>query len=119
MILSLAPCVPQVGQYYKLHHDYLGGTQKLLAGPRALSVLLYLSDVEEGGETIFPELKLSVEPRAGRLVLWPDTLDAEPLVKDQRTRHAAAPVIRGEKYAANLWYYHRSLAQARRLGCMG
>ena len=30
----------EVGQYYKLHHDYLGGTQKLLAGPRALSVLL-------------------------------------------------------------------------------
>lgn len=107
------------GQYYKTHHDYLGGSEALLAGPRALSLLVYLSDVEGGGETSFPALGLSVVPRAGRLLLWPDVRDAEPLVKDERTRHQALPLAGGEKLAANLWYYHRSLDEASRLGCLG
>ena len=108
-----------VGQYYRSHHDFLGGSEQLLAGPRALSGLLYLNDVEAGGETSFPALDIQVSPKAGRLLLWADVLDDEPLVKDVRTRHAALPVQRGEKYAANLWYYHRSLAEAKRLGCLG
>ena len=109
----------ETGQYYRSHHDYLGGSEKLMAGPRVLSGLLYLNDVEEGGETSFPALDLAVSPRAGRLLLWADVLDDQPLVKDVRTRHAALPVTRGEKFAANLWYYHRSVGNARRLGCMG
>jgi prolyl 4-hydroxylase len=109
----------ETGQYYKSHHDYLGGSEKFMAGPRVLSGLLYLNDVEEGGETSFPVLELTVSPRAGRLLLWADVLDDQPMVKDVRTRHAALPVTRGQKFAANLWYYHRSVSRARRLGCMG
>ena len=76
-------------------------------------------DVEEGGETVFPALNLSVAPRAGRAVLFSNTLDAEPLQKDVRTRHAALPVRKGVKLAANLWYYHRDVFRARQMGCFG
>ena len=107
------------GQYYRTHHDYLGGSETMLAGPRTLTLLAYLSDVEEGGETVFPVLNLSVAPRAGRAILFSNTLDAEPLQKDVRTRHAALPVRRGVKLAANLWYYHRDFFRARRMGCLG
>ena len=82
-------------------------------------MLVYLNDVEGGGETSFPVLELKVSPRAGRLLLWADVLNDQPLVKDVRTRHEALAVTHGEKFAANLWYYHRSLQTARRLGCLG
>ena len=107
------------GQYYKTHHDYLGGSETLLAGPRALTLLAYLADVDEGGETIFPELNLTVHPKAGRALLWANTLDDQPRARDPRTRHAALPVRRGVKLATNLWYYQRDLRHARRLGCLG
>ena len=31
----------------------------------------------------------TVEPRKGRAVLWPATLDADPFKKDERTHHEA------------------------------
>jgi hypothetical protein len=35
----------------------------LACGPRILTFFLYLSDVEEGGETNFPLLNISVNPK--------------------------------------------------------
>ena len=34
----------------------------------------------------------TVEPRKGRAVLWPATLDADPFKKDERTHHEARPL---------------------------
>ena len=55
----------ETGQYYKPHTDFLGFTEgpeaedervvKNLGNDRACTVLLYLTDVAEGGETSFPE----------------------------------------------------------------
>lgn len=46
------------GQYYRTHHDYGHEDVKLACGPRILTFFLYLSDVEEGGETNFPTLNI-------------------------------------------------------------
>jgi hypothetical protein len=35
------------------------------AGPRILTFFLYLSDVEEGGETSFPYLDIAIKPKKG------------------------------------------------------
>lgn len=58
-----------LGQYYRVHHDMYPHPhhKELGAGPRTLTVFLYLSDVEEGGETGFPKLNISVEPKKGAL----------------------------------------------------
>ena len=109
----------EVGQKYNVHHDY-GAQQKLLAcGPRILTFFLYLSDVEEGGETAFPSLNITVAPRRGKALLWPSTLDEAPEEVDSRTIHAALPVIRGTKYAANSWIHLFNFRIPNLWGCTG
>jgi prolyl 4-hydroxylase len=58
------------GQYYRSHHDYIQHQKDRAAGPRILTFFLYLSDVEEGGETNFPLLdNLSIHPKKGRALV--------------------------------------------------
>jgi hypothetical protein len=38
---------------------------------RALSVVVYLNDVDQGGETDFPLQELKVKPKSGRICIFP------------------------------------------------
>ncbi|CAK9035779.1 Probable prolyl 4-hydroxylase 7 (AtP4H7) [Durusdinium trenchii] len=53
------------GQYYREHHDMSPRAWKEAGGPRILTFFLYLSDVEEGGETHFPKVDIKVPPQEG------------------------------------------------------
>lgn len=76
---------------------------------------MYFNSVERGGGTRYPRLdNLTVEPKKGRVLIWPSALDDDPYKMDGRTNHEAMAVERGKKYAANavsyifvrhLWYY--------------
>lgn len=70
-----------------------------------MTVFLYLNDVEEGGATAFPELNLTVVPKAGRALLWPSVLNEQPSKIDWSTEHEAMEVTRGTKYGANVWFH--------------
>ena len=107
------------GQFYRVHHDNGADDKFLPAGPRVLTFFLYLSDVEEGGETNFPSLNISVKPKRGRAVLWPSTLDHAPDTTDRRTLHEAKPVIKGIKYAANAWIHLYNFRVPNLWGCTG
>lgn len=92
-------------------------------GPRILTFFLYLSDVEEGGETRFPLLQketggLKIAPKKGRALLWPSILDEDPNQKDFRTEHEAMPVIKGLKYGANAWIHLRDFKTPNDNGCV-
>jgi hypothetical protein len=56
----------------KIHHDYIPHQR---AGPRVLTVLLYLSDADAGG-TNFPMLNRTIQPRKGRALIFPNVLDS-------------------------------------------
>ena len=52
------------GQKYEPHHDYFHDTvnpQKSNGGQRVATMLMYLTTVEEGGETVFPNAAEKVE----------------------------------------------------------
>jgi len=57
-----------------------------------------LNDVEEGGGTHFKKLDITIQPRRGRVVVWPSVQDDFPDRKDPRTNHEALPVKKGIKY---------------------
>lgn len=107
------------GQHYQAHHDYGAEDVALACGPRILTFFLYLSDVEEGGETAFPSLGIAVKPRRGRALLWPSTLDEDLEAIDRRTVHEARPVIKGSKLAANAWIHLYEYAKPNLWGCTG
>jgi prolyl 4-hydroxylase len=86
-------------------------------GPRILTFFLYLSDVEAGGGTNFPQLDLTIEPKRGRALLWPSILNSNPLAKDSRTYHQALEVIEGTKFAANGWIHMYDYVTPQKSGC--
>jgi len=109
----------KVGEYYKPHHDFIGTQIHMSCGPRILTFFLYLSNVEEGGETAFPLLNLSVKPKIGRAILWPSVSNDNPLKIDSRTTHEAKPVIKGVKYGANVWYHQFDFQSPNLWSCTG
>ncbi|XP_058767330.1 probable prolyl 4-hydroxylase 10 isoform X2 [Vicia villosa] len=111
----------EVGQKYDPHFDYFRDKYNTRnGGNRIATMLMYLSVVEEGGETVFPNAKgdfssvpwwnelsdcgkkgLSIKPKMGDAILFwgmkPDsTLDPSSL-------HGACPVIKGDKWSCAKW----------------
>ncbi len=101
----------QPGQQYQLHCDYFPGQvhywpeMRVSGGQRCWTAMAYLCDVEEGGETQFPRLGVTIPPRAGTLVMWNNmAVDGGP---NHDTLHAALPVVRGAKYVVTRWFRER------------
>lgn len=97
----------QPGEEYKNHVDYIppksaqAATRLARGGQRICTVLMYLNDVEEGGETLFPRAEVKVPARQGDAVVFFNVRPDGAV--DPRTLHAGAPVIQGEKWLATLW----------------
>ena len=75
--------------FYLPHHDH-GPTI-----PRIFSCVLYLNDVEEGGETLFTRFNTSVKPKSGRMILFP---------ANYTYLHEALPPVSGEKNVIVTWF---------------
>lgn len=97
--------------------NFLNNKHNRQQGVRILTVYLYLNDVEEGGGTEFDKLDITVMPKKGMAVLWPSVLNHDTMVKDDRTSHAALPVIKGVKYGANAWFHLRDFKTPYANGC--
>ena len=97
----------QIGAEYRPHYDYfpenkLGSTEFLeQGGQRVATLIMYLNDVDGGGETIFPELNLSIAPKKGSALYFSYTNSLGQL--DENTLHGGAPVLKGEKWIATKW----------------
>ena len=84
---------------YKNHTDcVVGQTEKR---DRFATILVYLRDVAQGGETVFPQLGLSVKPKKGRALVW-NSMNSDGEC-DPTSIHNAAPVIEGRKYILQRW----------------
>ncbi|PWA40801.1 2-oxoglutarate (2OG) and Fe(II)-dependent oxygenase superfamily protein [Artemisia annua] len=106
-----------LGQKYNSHYDAFNPTEY---GPqksqRIASFLLYLSDVEEGGETMFPFengenadsnydfrkcIGLKIKPRKGDGLLFYSLYPNGTI--DPTSLHGSCPVIKGQKWVATKW----------------
>ena len=98
----------KIGEFYKPHWDSFTQTLPnyedfvVWQGQRTWTNMVYLNDVDEGGETNFPDLKIKVKPKKGMLLGWNN------LNKDGKrnilTRHEALPPKSGKKYIITKWW---------------
>lgn len=99
-----------VGGQYEPHFDFArkeekNAFQSLGTGNRIATWMYYMSDVEAGGATVFPYLGLKVFPEKGKAVFWYNLFKNGEGIYD--TRHAACPVLVGDKWVANKWVHER------------
>jgi prolyl 4-hydroxylase len=96
----------QVGQEFKHHHDWFVGdgytNHCLSSGQRTWTCMIYLNDVEEGGETDFPNIELTFSPKKGKAVFW-NHFDNNKK-ENPNTLHAGLPVIKGKKIIITKWF---------------
>ena len=95
-----------IGEEYKPHYDFFGGTDDhnnfTVDQQRIKTICLYLNDVEEGGNTTFPNLNKFVVPKKGSAVFF-ENINPENNEPYIESLHAGEPIIKGEKWLATLW----------------
>lgn len=124
----------EYGQKYEPHFDYFHDKyNQALGGHRIATVLMYLSDVIKGGETVFPSVEdrttfkddswtecgkrgVAVKPRKGDALLFYSLHpDSSP---DEASLHQGCPVIEGEKWSATKWIHVSSFEKKPRGDCV-
>ena len=95
-----------VGGYFKPHYDATKNTDvETTVTSREYTLLIYLNDVEEGGETVFPYLNLEIKPKKGKGILFRTLDDNDRIIHE--SLHGGKPVIKGEKWVCNNWIHNK------------
>ncbi|XP_076304293.1 prolyl 4-hydroxylase subunit alpha-2-like isoform X3 [Tachypleus tridentatus] len=103
-----------LGGHYVTHFDFhllTNSTRQIskleeFIGQRIATFMIYLTDVEEGGATVFPSLGVAIRPKKGAAVFWWNLYkNGDP---DLLTRHGGCPVLIGSKWVVNKWFRYNS-----------
>ena len=113
---SILPGIPSADrplQDFKEIPGLFASEMPKYGGPRIMTFMVYVTDVESGGHTIFPQLGLSVKPVQGSALYW---FNLGPKMHyDSRSLHLGCPVIYGNKWITNKWI--KFTAQFKKFPC--
>jgi prolyl 4-hydroxylase len=103
-----------IGQEFVLHCDFLDpqALREEIArnGQRVATVIIYLNEGFEGGETSFPRLRLNHRGRTGDALVFVN-VDAAGR-PDPRSQHAGCPPTLGDKWVFSQWVRDRAPIRA-------
>ncbi|MFT4416123.1 2OG-Fe(II) oxygenase [Fredinandcohnia humi] len=100
-----------IGEEYKSHFDYFPSNKvdPAKGGQRVGTFLIYLNEVESGGETVFPKAGVSIVPKKGSAVYFQYGNSKGQV--DRMSLHSSIPVAEGEKWVATKWIRHGNIYQ--------
>jgi prolyl 4-hydroxylase len=84
-----------------VHQDSICKEMNRKAGERRTTMLVYLNDDMEGGETEFVEIDKKIKPQTGKAIMFQSTNDKDQTIKE--SKHRGCPVVKGEKWIATIW----------------
>ena len=95
-------------QLFDVHYDgynSTGTSAHLLerGGQRLFTTLCYLNNVETGGETAFPNLKVAIRPKLGRVLVFANTPPGDNTVHED-SAHAGFGPGDGVKWVLSMWW---------------
>ena len=99
-------------QFFDVHvdgfHDIPTYADELAkGGQRIFTTLCYLSDVEGEGQTAFPNLKIAVKPKLGRVLAFSNTNPGQNVPHPDST-HAGFSASSGLKWVLSVWWRERN-----------
>ena len=68
-----------------------------------MTMIIYLNDDYQGGETMFPKMGFQVVPKAGKAVVFWSTTEGDEVIRE--SFHGGNPVVGGEKWICNKWLH--------------
>jgi prolyl 4-hydroxylase len=80
------------------------------SGQRVSTLIAYLNDVDDGGETVFPSAGWSVSPEPGSAVYFEYANGLGQV--DPATVHGSNAIVRGEKWVLTKWMRERRFVAA-------
>ena len=96
----------EVGQEFRHHQDAFDKeayyNHCLSSGQRTWTFMVYLNDVEEGGETNFHVLNKTFTPSKGMAVVWKNSSGKD--TENPAALHAGLPVKKGRKIIITKWF---------------
>jgi len=96
----------EVGQEFRHHQDAFGKdayhNHCLSSGQRTWTFMVYLNNVEEGGETDFSVLQKTITPVKGTAVVWKNSDGTGS--ENPAALHAGLPIIKGKKVIITKWF---------------
>lgn len=104
----------QPGGKFDAHYDACVQNDKICqqmnrgSTERRTTLLFYLNDDMEGGETEFVNINRKIKPETGKAILFWSTDNHDKLYEN--SKHRGNPVIKGEKWIATVWS-HGSIFQ--------
>ena len=98
----------EAGNEFKAHTDWFTRDSEewnkfaKRDGQRTWTFMLYLNTVEEGGETEYTNLGISMKPKMGMGIIWNNMDNKGQELQD--TIHWGKPPIKGEKFVITKWF---------------
>lgn len=89
------------GEHFKLHTDCWESVYGMGADQRVMTALIVLQQANEGGETVFPNLGLTVRPPPGFMLTW---RNVENHKCSHMTLHGGVSPFNGTKLVLTRWY---------------
>lgn len=98
-----------IGEEYKQHFDFFPPSKvdPEKGGQRVGTFLIYLNDVEAGGETVFPKAGISIVPKKGSAVYFHYGNSIGQV--DRMSVHSSVPIKKGEKWVATKWIRQQAI----------
>ena len=87
----------------KFHPHY--DANNMYGGQRRATLIIYLNDDFEGGETVFTKLDKIITPKKGHGLLFLNTDSSDEIIAD--SMHQGNKVIAGEKWICTKWSHSK------------